>query len=981
MEENFLVFINGNDKTDSIESVKELEDKYLVKFVGGTTEYSYAKGTEKIKIFNFKKEIFVKDVIVVKDQKELKSIKQIFCYEKYYRLVLEDKTETVDEKEIQLYKKSQPIEVSLSNKIVKENEQEILGINKLFLCGEYCRIVYKNNDEQIVNKQNLQIIENCSPDKKSENVFDYLKEVANEVSVETENKKKLLTEQYNRISKIHENTILFNYLKPQKEIKKFQAPTPVIYPFGLNKSQMEAVKNALSSQISIIQGPPGTGKTQTILNIIANLVKSGKTIAVVSSNNSAIENVKEKLEKNDLGFLVALLGKSENKNNFLINQSGKYPNMKEWEIKEEKIKEIEKEISTLTNELSKMLDIKNRIAKIDQEILELEPEEIEFKERYIKCENLPKENIENISSNKIYEIWIKTENFQKRNGKIGLIQKLLILFCFGYKITKLFRYPLCSVIPYLQNQFYISKRRELENEKRKLNTILEQYKYEKKMKEIAEKSLQLFKAQLVCKYNYEEERKKFNTGFEANAAKFVKEYPVILSTTYSIRNSLPDYVYDYLIVDEASQVDLATGALAFSCSKNIVIVGDLKQLPNVITSEAKKLNEKVWSKYSLDERYNFEKESLLSSALAIWESSNLEYKAPVTTLKEHYRCHPKIINFCNQQFYGGELIIMTQDKGEKEVLNLYLTNSISVSNHKNERQIDCIEKEVFPNLSQYSEEEIGIVTPYKNQISAIHKKFPKDTYKYEVHTVHKFQGREMKAIILSSVDKKISSFADDPRMLNVAVSRAVDSFSVVLTEGGSKESTNYNELERYIRYNKGKVVYSKVYSVFDLLYSGYSEKLHEYLQNHKKVSKYNSENLMYGMIQEVLSENHISNIKCHIHVDLSSLVKDYKLLSEEEQKYARNTWTHVDFLLFNKMDKEPVIAIEVDGVSFHKEDSMQAQRDKLKNSILGKCGITLLRFRTDGSDEKEKLVKELKEKGYLNTSNYQYTEVKDDDLY
>ena len=40
-------------------------------------------------------------------------------------------------------------------------------------------------------------------------------------------------------------------------------------------------------------------------------------------------------------------------------------------------------------------------------------------------------------------------------------------------------------------------------------------------------------------------------------------------------------MYDYLIMDEASQVDIATGSLALSCAKNVVIVGDTKQLPNV----------------------------------------------------------------------------------------------------------------------------------------------------------------------------------------------------------------------------------------------------------------------------------------------------------------------------------------------------------------------------------------------------------------
>lgn len=36
-----------------------------------------------------------------------------------------------------------------------------------------------------------------------------------------------------------------------------------------------------------------------------------------------------------------------------------------------------------------------------------------------------------------------------------------------------------------------------------------------------------------------------------------------------------------------------------------------------------------------------------------------------TMLREHYRCHPKIIEFCNQKFYRGNLIIMTEDHGRK----------------------------------------------------------------------------------------------------------------------------------------------------------------------------------------------------------------------------------------------------------------------------------------------------------------------------
>ena len=89
-------------------------------------------------------------------------------------------------------------------------------------------------------------------------------------------------------------------------------------------------------------------------------------------------------------------------------------------------------------------------------------------------------------------------------------------------------------------------------------------------------------------------------------------------------------------------------------------------------------------------------------------------------------------------------------------------------------------------------------------------------------------------------------------------------------------------------------------------------------------------------------------------------MKNYEPLTEEERKYARNPLTHVDFLLFNQMDKQPMLAIEVDGTGFHEAGSKQAERDIKKNSILEKCGVPLLRLRTDGSGEKEKIKNELK---------------------
>mgnify|MGYP005872895883 CR=1 FL=1 len=189
----------------------------------------------------------------------------------------------------------------------------------------------------------------------------------------------------------------------------------------------------------------------------------------------------------------------------------------------------------------------------------------------------------------------------------------------------------------------------------------------------------------------------------------------------------------------------------------------------------------------------------------------------------------------------------------------------------------------------------------------------------------------------------------------LAVSRAVHSLAVVTSQDPRNDQTNYGDLMRYIEYNNFEVIQSQVYSVFDMLYHGYAEQRRAYLQKHKRVSEYDSENLMYSVIQEVLSEEAFSSIGCAVHVSLATLVKNYEPLTEEERQYAHDPLTHVDFLLFNQMDKQPVLAIEVDGTGFHEAGSKQAERDIKKNSILEKCAVPLLCLRTDGSGEKEKI--------------------------
>ena len=232
-------------------------------------------------------------------------------------------------------------------------------------------------------------------------------------------------------------------------------------------------------------------------------------------------------------------------------------------------------------------------------------------------------------------------------------------------------------------------------------------------------------------------------------------------------------------------------------------------------------------------------------------------------------------------------------------------------------------------------------------------------------TVDKFQGRENDVIILSTVDNEISKFTDNANRLNVAVSRAIEQLIVVVSDGDNMRDKNIGDLVRYIEYNNLDIIQSKVYSVFDYLYASYREKRNELLRRQRRISEYDSENLMYGLIRDVLNTEQIMEFDIATHVPLKMIIRDMDLLNTDEKQYAKNILTHVDFLIFDKIGKTPRCIIEVDGAAFHAEGTRQAERDKLKNKILEKYELPYERFRTDGSNERERLVAMLRG---LNTS-------------
>lgn len=691
----------------------------------------------------------------------------------------------------------------------------------------------------------------------------------------------------------------------------------------------------------------------------------GESVAVVSSNNSATKNIIDKLTKYEVDFISAYLGNTENKEEFIKSQTS-IPQMRCWRIKNTEIKEIEKSLKQRYKHLQEKLEQQNKLSKLKQELSAYKLEyshHLKYIEQFY-IEEIP-EDITNIKSvDKALEmsflVEIADEEYKNKNKFIEII-KTVIEFLKIKKFKRtiaeqlLKKYSKECLIALYQQKFYQIKIFKNKKAIKKLEQELNSFDFNSKMKEYSELSTQIFKAKLAEKYTLQKRKTYTIDELQTKSEDFIKDYPVVLSTTYSLRTCLSkDVMYDYVIVDEASQVDLCTGVLALSSAKKAVIVGDLKQLPNVVDSKNAKLTDEVFNNFDMPEVYRYKNHCLLSSV------SELFKQAPHTLLKEHYRCHPKIIEFCNKKFYNNELIILSKIQSDKKPLIVYKTVA---GNHTrdnvNQRQIDVIKNEIIPNENLCTiDDSLGIVTPYRNQTNALQSQFKGTGVKAD--TVDKFQGQENKVIILSTVDNNITDFTDNPNRLNVAISRAIEQLIVVINGNEQKKDTIINELVKYIEYNNCEIKESKIFSVFDLLYQTYAEQRRIFLRKYKKISEYDSENLMYGLINEIIKKYN-GNYEIAVHVPLNMIIRDLGLMSDDEKKYAKNDWTHVDFLIYKTIDKSPVLAIEVDGSKYHKEGSKQAKRDELKNTIFAKYDIPLCRFSTAGSNEKEKLSQMFKE--------------------
>lgn len=182
-------------------------------------------------------------------------------------------------------------------------------------------------------------------------------------------------------------------------------------------------------------------------------------------------------------------------------------------------------------------------------------------------------------------------------------------------------------------------------------------------------------------------------------------------------------LFDYLIVDEASQCNQATALHLSYRAKQMVVVGDEKQLPNASVQWLRASTiQQLLTRHHLAEHPKSEflsvHESLLGLALGSCDNEAF--------LNEHFRCDPKIIEWSNREFYGGTLRILTPLRSLRfdkpiEVHCLPAARE-DIERKINEHEAESVIHEVGrilddPKLAGLT---IGVISPFQPQADYIH---------------------------------------------------------------------------------------------------------------------------------------------------------------------------------------------------------------------------------------------------------------------
>lgn len=735
-----------------------------------------------------------------------------------------------------------------------------------------------------------------------------------------------------------------------------------------NIEQMAAVESALNKPSTKITGPPGTGKSQVAINIIANMIYNGKSTLFTSNNHKAVLAIKDRSHSilGDSGLELV---------NFCSNEDKSVVNpwyAQDLDLVSAKVGSLqythdEYAVQETQDAIIHWQEVETHFSSRNQILHDYAKCQMEY-ENLIKAMKrlFPKTDDSDYTSS---EVRLLSTSVRKLSAPSSFSIRHFLKWCywrlFGSKQNEF-------AMTYLKHHYPEMVRMTLtiDGIKQKFKKFQLHFEaYEKKQKELSilqHKAEMLPKNELGCQHLADSFKqiklhlkkallfkycnkiqelidnpeivntlKSIMTVLKSakspyffqrlnhdvyNEAKngfklFATYFPGWATTLLSLTKAAPciPHLFDCVIIDEASQCDIAPMIPALFRAHSVVLVGDPNQFPPVRTLKPLR-NDYLKGKHKIielsDQRFDF----LENTAY------DLSTDIPIL-LREHFRCADDIADFFNDEFYANQLRVRTNEHPLNFPSCMGYKRAVEWIDVKNsfEQEIEEV-RQLISNLAKnkYSGT-IGIVTPFKEHKELLQNKLfdlSKNGLDIMINTANGFQGGERDVIIfmlgyndhLTSGQFWYAESADNRYIYNVAVSRAKACLIIVGDKQRCAESS-VSVLKKLASLPKNKTVMNNKHTGFE---SPWEEKFFQALKK--------------------------AGINCEIQYPVMGRYLDLAVITDKVK-----------------------IDIEVDGVRWHTNEEGNRKLDDIYRDLqIGGAGWVIKRFLVhELSDNMDKCVQEI----------------------
>ncbi len=629
-----------------------------------------------------------------------------------------------------------------------------------------------------------------------------------------------LTQIAEKPSGIYRETVLnlineeYTQSKPTDSQQKTLADFFPVTPLSLSDAQLNVIKNVENAKLVSVFGPPGTGKSQTIVNLAAHLIANGKTVLVASRMDKAVDVVAERLNELGAPFLALRAGRLNYQRELSMQLQDLLANKVDLDDGAEN--SILCDVSDMEELLKAIADLEKKSEKI----IKLEEEWTGLKEQIdlekpmhlnpVFIKNILKEDEIKTVENSINSLSANMEKSGfltgiKNMSAIGNLKKILRVNNFDVNNENLARLKnelefaklICRArmieteIQNTGNIHVLSEQiRNMKKKQKRLAIDILKTKRRQALKGLMQDPVKRQRLFVHSKSLVERKKNLQNRLLETEDFRpLLEAFPCWCVTTYAVSGSLPmkPGLFDVVIIDEASQCDIASCFPILYRAKKAVVVGDDKQLPHLSFLEKAK-EQSFLSQYGINDRYQLMWRFRTNS---MFDLANYYSMHPVL-LDEHFRSLPPIINFSNKEFYGGRIRVMRRNDNTKKVLETVVVpdGKVDFDATRNLPEIEALVKRLHEIVVEDERKNpenpvsIGIISPFRAQVEQLKisvrkvlSEYMMEKHQIEIGTAHTFQGDE-RDIILTSWAYANNSFPQSliflqkPNLFNVAITRA-----------------------------------------------------------------------------------------------------------------------------------------------------------------------------------------------------------------